>query len=331
MRRTITCPSCNVIIDLVKRKKELNALPVEKSDLHTLISSIFDVQHMRIVFSNRHQMTNETMYATYSDRLYSLELLMKDTADTQTRLYPIHEWIIEQKGLSFDLAGQLIGIIQDINRFDNISKLWSYFGLSVMEVCETCGKRYYPINQKAEKIIHIAERLKEQSDKKIVKDKQDTNNFEEKAKEMLCSCTDPVLKKVSQRKLTGALLDYNPQGKMLAYKVGAQFVKQGDFYRKLYDQYKREYELREDLKLEIDSKKGKVTKKGVSKGTGHIHNMAQRKMVKIFLSHLWTKWREIEGLPVTMPYVIARLGHSDYIAPPDSTQTLKPELKPKHI
>jgi len=45
----------------------------------------------------------------------------------------------------------------------------------------------------------------------------------------------------------------------------------------------------------------------------HIHMMAKRYAGKIFLEHLWIAWREIEGLPVTMPWVFERGGHRDYI------------------
>jgi len=46
--------------------------------------------------------------------------------------------------------------------------------------------------------------------------------------------------------------------------------------------------------------------KDVSKG--HRHNMAIRKMVKLFLVDLYTKWRTLEGLPVSAPYAEAKLG-----------------------
>lgn len=47
----------------------------------------------------------------------------------------------------------------------------------------------------------------------------------------------------------------------------------------------------------------------------HLHNRAQRKMIKVFLSHLWLIWREQEGLPVSLPYVAAVLGHEHIILP----------------
>ena len=40
-----------------------------------------------------------------------------------------------------------------------------------------------------------------------------------------------------------------------------------------------------------------------------------RKMTKMFLSHLWTTWRTIEGLEVTAPYVHDILGHAHLYEP----------------
>lgn len=40
----------------------------------------------------------------------------------------------------------------------------------------------------------------------------------------------------------------------------------------------------------------------------HRHNMSMRYMMKIFLSDLYAKWRELDGLPVTPPYHEAKLG-----------------------
>jgi hypothetical protein len=48
---------------------------------------------------------------------------------------------------------------------------------------------------------------------------------------------------------------------------------------------------------------------------GHLHARAMRKVSKILLSHLWLKWRESEGLPVSQPYVQAVMGHTHIIEP----------------
>jgi len=317
--RTITCPKCNTDILVAKRKKELEAQPAARADLHMLVTSVYDIQHMRLIFEGRFRATKDNRYGRFSDNLFSIEANMKDDIESQAKLYPISEWITAQKGLSYDLTGQLIGIIQDIKRFDNVSKLWAYFGLAVVDVCQNkgCGKRWYALEEKAKKVSHIKARQKEQEDKKVVKTRSEDII---PAESMVCNCEHPDVKRTSQRPIKGTLLDYNPTAKMLAFKVASQFVKQGDLYRKLYEEFKAGYEGRTDLRVEVDKKKGKMTKgKGgtvvETKGTAHIHAMAQRKMVKVFLQHLWVQWRTMEGLSISMPYVIDRLKHSDYIQP----------------
>ena len=35
-----------------------------------------------------------------------------------------------------------------------------------------------------------------------------------------------------------------------------------------------------------------------------------RKMIKVFLSHMWMQWRERENLPIRQLYVHEKLGHT---------------------
>ena len=46
--------------------------------------------------------------------------------------------------------------------------------------------------------------------------------------------------------------------------------------------------------------------------------------MKLFLSHLWLKWREAEGLPITQPYAIAHGGHEHVISPDEMLD--KPDI-----
>jgi hypothetical protein len=50
---------------------------------------------------------------------------------------------------------------------------------------------------------------------------------------------------------------------------------------------------------------------------GHVHMMCMRRMLQLFLSHLWAVWRERLGLPLRTPYPIEFLGHSTIISPWD--------------
>lgn len=64
-------------------------------------------------------------------------------------------------------------------------------------------------------------------------------------------------------------------------------------YRDIYDNYKH--------RLQNHPKWAKTT-------DGHRHMASCRYMVKLFLIDLHMKWREIEGLPVSEPYHVAKLG-----------------------
>lgn len=91
---------------------------------------------------------------------------------------------------------------------------------------------------------------------------------------------------------TGEQTNWNVKLKTHLWKIGESFVKSKGRYRGLYDKY-REREDKEHPEL------SKL----------HRYNRAKRKVVKIFLSNLWVRWRELENLPVTKPYAEEYLGH----------------------
>lgn len=84
-----------------------------------------------------------------------------------------------------------------------------------------------------------------------------------------------------------------------------QFIKLGKnsqaLGRALYDRYKDFYTQRDGDELS-----------GL-----HIERRARRKLGKVFLSCLWTAWRELEGLPVTEPYASKLDGHTHIVQPWD--------------
>lgn len=103
---------------------------------------------------------------------------------------------------------------------------------------------------------------------------------------------------------------YNRMLKGICWNIAAAFVMHyTPLYRDIYDAEK------ERLR-ELHPEKVKVNGKW-RYNDGHLDMMARRKMIKIFLQHLWVVWREMEGLPVTQPWVIAHGGHADYIPPPN--------------
>lgn len=88
-------------------------------------------------------------------------------------------------------------------------------------------------------------------------------------------------------------ITFNPWLKTKLYVLGTCFVKSRGAYREVYDGYKH--------RLESNPSWAEKTK-------GHRHNAAIRYTIKMFLSDLWRKWRQLEGLEVVPPYAEAKLG-----------------------
>ena len=97
-----------------------------------------------------------------------------------------------------------------------------------------------------------------------------------------------------QKRQKGKKLDYNPFLKTICWKIGESFVKTNGEYRGIYDTSKEFYQ----KKFPKEIKEGKRT----LYTKGHIHAMAKRRAVKLFLSNFWAQWREMEGLPVSVPF-----------------------------
>lgn len=91
-------------------------------------------------------------------------------------------------------------------------------------------------------------------------------------------------------------LGYDPWIKTKLVGVMASCILRANdpVYRKVYDDYKQ--------RIKTDPRHAEKT-------PGHINNMALRYMIKIFLLNLHMKWREIEGLEVTVSFHEGKQGH----------------------
>lgn len=91
-------------------------------------------------------------------------------------------------------------------------------------------------------------------------------------------------------------LTYNPFLKTkLVGVLGSAFLRARDsYYGKVYYDYKNRMEQRESLSPIVR------------------HRRATRYAVKMFLRDMWVVWRELEGLEVTEPYEVAKLGHKPH-------------------
>lgn len=102
----------------------------------------------------------------------------------------------------------------------------------------------------------------------------------------------------------GITSPYNRRLKSICYLIVDQFIRhRTPYYYDLYCDYK-EQQRREHPEPIKENGKWKFN-------DGHLHNRAIRYTAKRFLSHLYVKWCEAEGLPAPKPYVEAILGHTN--------------------
>lgn len=221
------------------------------------------------------------------DMLKNMEAGIKKEMELLIADIPVYkEFMKKIKGIGPCLAGSLYAGIYDISRFATISKLWTY-----------CGQN--------------------------VKDGE------------------------APRREKGKKITWNPFLRMTLHKLSDSFIKQNpktSQYRKLYDEFKLEYQkkfpqwgicwvCKGKMKSNITGigmkciKCGKdqagephptrKTKKGkqIFRYTKqHIHNMSKRKVVKIFMQHLFVRWWKIDHNTVpSKPWILVHGGHVDYI------------------
>ena len=85
----------------------------------------------------------------------------------------------------------------------------------------------------------------------------------------------------------------------------------GSYKKKVYDTYKKRIQERGCC----DKPHPKHQNKMCRDYPAHSANMAQRKMIKVFLAHYWAMCRKIKNLPTKSPYSIDKLGHTTYLEP----------------
>jgi hypothetical protein len=136
---------------------------------------------------------------------------------------------------------------------------------------------------------------------------------------------------------------YCRRAKVVLWKVADAFVKAGGFYRALYDERKA-YEIRRNERGELagQAQETLATRRISDPETlawyragklppGRVDLRARRWTAKLFLSHYHEViWRTRLGSPPPLPFVIARLGHADYIAPPGLDDEAGPSLRTAH-
>lgn len=104
----------------------------------------------------------------------------------------------------------------------------------------------------------------------------------------------------AERLIKGESLHYNLRLKNICLKIATSLLRANSPYRQIYDDAREYYE-----RERTDWNKKRQ------------HYAANRKMIKVWISHLWEVWRKLEGLPVRNIYAQDKLGHTHYIRAQD--------------
>lgn len=266
------------------------------STLRMLVDNFWQTQKQRISWSQRRMAkergddegTSEDMETIqfWEETFRDMEDIAKDYVIEAAKKYDIINEMVKVKGVGLLSAAKVISMI-DIHRSNTVSALWRYSGYGV-------GDYWAEISEKGKV------KIKAPVTGRIVN---------KKGKKVLFSITpedDWEIVKSRDRLMKGYLSPFNRTLKASCYLVATSFLKSGSkpdkngnqLYRRVYDDKKEYYQ----------ANRPDWTK-------GHIHNAALRKMTLVWLSHVWARWRAIEGLEVTALYVNEKLGHVHYYSP----------------
>lgn len=113
-------------------------------------------------------------------------------------------------------------------------------------------------------------------------------------------------------KSSGAKVEYSPKMKQYLFNFIEGITKAKDqHYYGLYLRFKKQILEKHPEYEGLKAEKGKRIV-GIPM---HIHKMAKRMVIQRFISDLFCIWRDLEGLPQTLPWVIAIGGHEHFEDP----------------
>ena len=224
-----------------------------------------------------------------TDELVRRQKDLEDFADGRVadliRTHPAYPWFSRIKGVGGENIGKVVAPI-DIERAKTISALWKFAGFSVEDGAaprriKGGGKLSYnsQLRSMCWRLASSLKRVKGSFYDYYTREK-------EKYTERFLSQDFKILA--------------TPSGRWACANCGASWERKRDVLA-CCDSPSIEKKLRQEPPGVI--------------WVGHLDAMAVRKMIKLFLACLWLTWREEEGLPVTRPYAIDRLGHNSYIDP----------------
>lgn len=248
----------------------------ENIEFYKIMADIYiQLQKTRIASENRKRKVlkqNNILITEMIDKIKKNEKEYKSFIQDMLADEPIwKEFLQHVNGVGEIATMKLLSFPLDLKK--NVTSWWSYAGLVPNVYKCQCEEGHKMLSPKEISICNY----------------KDFENKEEcHAKIVSCQIGQ-------SRRYNGYKSFWNPKLKTLAFIVSDSFIKQGKYYRKVFDFYKK-----------------KALEKGLQKAHAHMH--AKRLTFKIFLSHLHQAGCELLGVPYRKPYQFEFLNHKSFIS-----------------
>lgn len=259
--------------------------------LRELVDAYQQTQKLRIAMASRiDALERETDHARGKDkhrleqwqnRFQTIEDEIVEAFEEELELHPAWPWLGKVKGVSYILGAKLLGLTGDISKSPTISSLWRFAGM---------GLGQYYVDGEG-KVICPTEGWQW-----IVK----SNGQKEKVWITAKQPADAQIEWRRDRPIKGWCLPYNKRLKTACHLVATSMLRAQSPYTAIYYEAKNRYSQK---RLDWTPKQRDYA--------------GRRKMIKVFLSHLWLKWREAVGLPISKPYIVEESGCHHYYKPKD--------------
>lgn len=257
-----------------------------------------------------------------------LENEVKKALDAYSLSSNVGKWMRAQYGIGPVIAAGLLAHI-DIHQAPTAGHIWSYAGLDPTKSWQASIEIEKMIKEcdKEDSTIDIAKTV-------ATKIGRNPDNIIKLALKFTQE-DDPDATEPSKKSVGRALKmrPHNAQLKTLCWKIGESFVKVSgnpkSLYGNLYSKQKEFYQKKNESGGFKEAAERKLEKFSIGKGTeaykfyskgqlppAHIHAMAKRYAVKMFLSHLQEVWyKDVFKKAPPKPFAISILKHAHYIPP----------------
>lgn len=318
-------------------------------------STLYGMQKVRIQINNRIsnyiKRYGDSPYLDILRREHDLLLEREEFMEKEVRkllrdVKIYREWVRKVNGVGTRYAGTILGVIVTPERFDRVSSLIKYAGQHVVYKCKICkdwittkdAEGYTVFADKTVAELHQEQHgepcLIPSSPVQVAGIKVDWHPL---LKSTCWKLGDQLVRNGRfYREYYDAIKPEEvkkniPRIMPVELSRGYRPIDERKEVKEIVDKWlkakkkKKQNEpwMRDDLPFGAIDKDliATLKRKGIKEirveMTGlHVDKRAKRRVVKLFLSHLWHVWREMEGLPVTKPYPIDVLGHSRFIKPP---------------